>query len=111
MANWIIRAAEDWLRPIYDLLAQELKKQDILHADETHYQILNRPDGRSATSEARIWLVRTIKEAEHPVVYYHASLTRERSVAVKLLNGFKGYLICDGYSAYKKLPNITLAGC
>lgn len=89
----------------------ELTSQEVLHADEKHYQILNRPDGRPATSVAKIWLVRTMKGAEHPIIYYHADLTRERSVAVKLLDGFKGYLHCDGDSAYKNIPNLSLVGC
>lgn len=111
LANWIITAAHDWLAPIYHDLADELKNQEVLHADETHYQILRRPDGKPATSEARIWLVRTIKDAKHPVIYYHADLTRARSVAVKLLDKFQGYLHCDGYSAYKSIPHTSLVGC
>ena len=72
----MILASHDWLQPIYDLLQKELVQNKVLHADETPYQILNRMDGKPATSQARIWLVRTIKNAEHPVAYYHADLTR-----------------------------------
>lgn len=88
LANWIITAAHDLLAPIYNDLAKELKKQEVLHADETHYQILKRPDGKPTTSKARIWLVRTTRDAEHPIIYYHADLTRARSVAVKLLDKY-----------------------
>ncbi len=42
LSNWIIIASHDWLRPIYDLLRKELVLNQILHADETPYQILNR---------------------------------------------------------------------
>ena len=111
LSNWIIIASHDWLRPIYDLLRKELVLNQILHADETPYQILNRMDGKPATSQARFWLFRTIKNAEHPVAYYHADLTRERVVATTILEGFKGYLHCDGYSGYKNIPNISLVGC
>lgn len=68
-------------------------------------------DGKLATSQARCWLLRTIKNVEHPVAYYHADLTRERVVATTILEGFKGYLHCTGYSRYKNIPNISLVGC
>ena len=87
-----------------------LVKEEVLHADETHYQVLNRTDGREATSQARIWLFQTVKGSKKPIVYYHADLTRARVVAEQLLTGFKGYLHCDGYSGYKNLPNIELVG-
>lgn len=111
MANWMMTVAKDWLRPLYDVFAKRLVKEDILHADETYYQVLNRTDGRDATAQARIWLVQTGKACETPIVYYHADLTRARTVAEQLLSGFKGYLHCDGYSGYKNLPNIELVGC
>lgn len=111
LSNWIIIASHDWLRPIYDLLRKDVVLNQVLHADETPYQILNRADGKPATSQSRIWLFRTIKHAEHPVAYYHADLTRERAVATTILEGFKGYLHCHGYSGYKNIPNIDLVGC
>ena len=110
MANWMITVAKDWLRPLYDSFAKLLVKEEVLHADETHYQVLNRTDGREATSQARIWLFQTVKGSEKLIVYYHTDLTRARVVAEQLLTGFKGYLHCDGYSGYKNLPNIELVG-
>lgn len=50
LANWIITVANDWLRPIYDYFAKSLVKHQVLHADETYYQILHRIDGRKPTS-------------------------------------------------------------
>ena len=35
MSNWLLRSAEDWLRPVYDELHKLLVKHDLLHADET----------------------------------------------------------------------------
>ena len=107
----IITASHDWLFPIYELLRHKLVQNKVLHADETPYQILNRMDGKPATSQSRIWLFHTIKNTEHPVAYYHADLTRERAVVTTILEGFKGYLHCDGYSGYKNIPNLDLVGC
>ena len=38
MSNWIIRCAEDWLKPIYDRLKKHLLERDVLHGDETVVQ-------------------------------------------------------------------------
>lgn len=111
LSNWIVTTSYDWLLPIYERLRDELVQQTVLHADETPYQILNRADGKPATSQSRIWLFRTIKNAQYPVAYYHADLTRERAVAITILEGFQGYLHCDGYSGYKNIPNVKLVGC
>jgi transposase len=35
MSNWLIRATEDWLEPIYEALHEMLCLYDVLHADET----------------------------------------------------------------------------
>lgn len=35
MSNWLLRAADDWMTPIYNEMRQRLVNEDILHADET----------------------------------------------------------------------------
>ena len=57
--------------------------------------MLNRPDGRAATSEARIWLFQTGKDSEKPIVYYYAALIRTRIMAGDILTDFKEYLYYD----------------
>ena len=79
--------------------------------DETTYQINKRTDGKPASSNAYIWVARTTKGAETPIIYYHADLTRKQAVAQELLSDFSGYLQVDAYAAYKSLPNVTLVGC
>ncbi len=39
MSNWLIKTAEDWLEPIYDVLHETLCSHDVLHADETTLQV------------------------------------------------------------------------
>ena len=51
MSNWILRATEDYLTPVYEQLHQELLKQDVLHADETTLQVLHEP-GKKPQSES-----------------------------------------------------------
>ena len=47
-----------WLRPVYDTLREQLRKESVLHADETTLQVL-KESGRSSTSKSYMWLYRT----------------------------------------------------
>ena len=40
MSRWLLRAAEDWLAPIYQELHGELLKRGILQGDEATLQVL-----------------------------------------------------------------------
>lgn len=40
MSHWLLRAAEDWLAPIYQELHGELLKRGIFHGDEATLQVL-----------------------------------------------------------------------
>lgn len=33
MANWLLKASEKWLRPVYDVLHEQLCREPVLHAD------------------------------------------------------------------------------
>jgi len=112
LANWIIRSAQEWLAPIYERLRQSLIKESVIHADETPFQVLNRSDGKPATSDARIWLFQTLEKAAHPIIFYHASLTRERQNITDILtDSYQGYCHCDGYSAYQNISGLTVVAC
>ena len=50
MSNWVLRVAEDWLRPIYDQMHQQLLQREVLHADETTLQVLKLEGGRPGAS-------------------------------------------------------------
>ena len=45
----------NWLRPVYDVLHEQLCREPVLHADETTLQVLKEP-GRSSTSKSYMWL-------------------------------------------------------
>ena len=50
MSNWLIRCANDWLKPIYERLHQLLCDSEVLHADETTVQVLHESE-RAAQSK------------------------------------------------------------
>ena len=109
MANWMLAAADPWLKMIYDRMHEYLLKRDILHADETTLQVLKEP-GRLAESKSYMWLYRTGREGP-PIVLYEYQTTRASKHPDKFLSGFKGYLQTDGYSGYGKLAGIMTVGC
>jgi len=118
MSNWLLRATEDWLVPIYDALKVEmLANHDTLHADETTLQVLHEP-GKSPQSKSYMWLYRTSgytnkgdKTTFH-IVLYEYQPGRHAKYPAKFLQGYKGYLHADGYEGYHALPrDIAIVGC
>jgi transposase len=111
MSNWLLRATEDWLEPIYDMMHEILLNRDVLHADETTLQVLREP-GKPAQSKSYMWLYRTSGDASSPIVLYDYQPDRKTKRPVDFLKEFKGYLHTDGYEAYHSLGSgITVIGC
>ena len=111
MSNWILRATEDYLTPVYEQLHKELLKRDVLHADETTLQVLQEP-GKAPQSESYMWLYRTSGDTDKPIVLYEYQPGRGAKHPETFLSGFKGYLHTDGYAGYHNLPDeITVVGC
>lgn len=109
MANWVLNAADPWLKVIYDRLHEELLFRDILQADETPLQVLKEP-GRAAETKSYMWLYRTGRDGP-PIILFDYQTTRASKHPIQFLSGFKGYLQTDGYSAYGRLADVTLIGC
>ena len=111
MSNWLLRASEDWLEPIYDVLHAQLCRQHVLHADETTLQVLREKD-KSAKSKSYMWLYRTSGDAAKPIILYDYQPNRKAENAETFLNGFTGWLHADGYQGYHRLPSqIQVVGC
>lgn len=111
MSNWLIKACENWLLPIYEEMKRRLCEHEVLHADETTLQVLHE-DGKPAKSKSYMWLYRTSGEANQQIVLYDYQPNRKSENPEKFLRDFKGYLHADGYNGYHRLPdNITVVGC
>ena len=114
MANWMIQCADRYLGILYDYLHKELYRFHVLQADETPVMVSK--DGRPANSKSYMWIYRTGKiYKDTPIVLYEYQRTRKADHPQEFLKGFTGVVVCDGYSAYRKLdrenPDITFAGC
>jgi transposase len=111
MSNWLIKACDDWLEPIYEEMKLSLRKHDVLHADETTLQVLKEP-GKAAQSKSYMWLYRTSGDAKYQLVIYDYQPDRRHIHPGNFLKDFKGYLHTDGYEGYHKLPGkILVVGC
>lgn len=111
LSNWVIRVAEDWLQPVYNLIQQLLTTKSVLHIDETYAQILKRSDGRPGQSNAYNWVCRSVANEGPIMILFKSALTRSRAVLESLIGSFKGIVICDGYAAYGKIANVHFANC
>ena len=111
MSNWILKATEEYLTPVYEQLHTELLKRDVLHADETTLQVLHEP-GKKPESDSYMWLYRTGGDTDKPIVLYEYQPGRGAKHPKEFLAGYKGYLHTDGYQGYHSLPeDITVVGC
>ena len=115
MANWMIAASEQYLRPFYALLKKEMLEERLLHADETPFEVAR--DGRPAGSKSYMWVYSTGRcAAKRKAILYDYRHTRSHEHPDDFLRGFRGALVCDGYQAYHRLgkdhpEEFVVAGC
>jgi transposase len=100
LARWVIGAARV-LQPLHNLIRDELFNGTVLHMDETVVQVL-KEQGRSPISQSYMW-VQTGGPPGRPVVVYDYDPGRSGAVPVRLLEGYQGYLMTDGYDGYNAL--------
>ena len=110
MANWVILNSDAFFRPMYEYFRRKLLEREFAMADETPLQVLHEP-GRRAQSKSYMWLFRSGEDGGVPIILYKYSETRAGDNAVEFLQGFKGYLMCDGYSGYNKVPDAKRTAC
>ncbi len=110
MANWVIQTAGIYLKPFSNAFLTELLQQRVIHADETVVQV-NKEPGRDAAAESRIWAYASSKRAERQIRYFRYEESRKGACAEKVLGGYTGVVISDGYSGYNILSKATRAGC
>lgn len=110
LANWVIKNGEAFFTPMYDLFHRKLLSRDFAMADETPVQVLHEPERRAQT-RSYMWLFRSGEDDGVPIILYKYSETRAGDTAVDFLDGFQGYLMCDGYSGYNKVRTARRLAC
>lgn len=82
------------LAPTHESIRQEVLKSAAIGADETWWQVWGKdnPDNKR-------WYNWALSSPN--AVYFEIAPTRGAPFASKLLSGYRGFLVVDGYSAYK----------
>lgn len=110
MANWVIRCAQSWLKPLYKHMKRQLLEQSVIHADETVVQVL-KEDNKPAASESRMWLYASGEYSSQHIRIFEYQPDRSGKRPESFLKGFSGCLITDGYAGYNQVQKVTHCGC
>lgn len=110
LAFWIGYAAQE-LRPLYRLLRARLLQSTKLCVDETTTPVLDPGRGRRKTGY--FWAIsrddRPWDGPEPPGLVYAYAPGRGAVHGLKLLEGYKGIVHCDGYAGYKTMVGSSRA--
>ena len=99
-ARWMIQCGE-LVQPLINLMWDQLLSQPLIHGDETTVQVLKEPD-KPPTSKSYMWAF-AAGPPERTVILFDYHPTRSGEVPKRLLSGFRGYLMTDGYEGYNEL--------
>lgn len=122
LSFWVGYAADE-LRPLWRRLRERLLSSSKVCVDETPAPVLD--PGRGKTKTGYFWAIarddRPWLGPEPPGVVYAYAPGRGAIHGLKLLEGYRGIVHCDGYQAYKTITNekrpgnmaedVTLAFC
>jgi transposase len=111
MAGWMIRIGGHYIVPLINLLNEILLTEPVLHCDETRLQVLK--SDKAPTADHWMW-VRAAGPPGRRIVLFDYDASRGGAVPVRLLEGYQGVLVTDGYAAYDgaaKALGLTHAGC
>ena len=111
LANWMIRMGQ-LVQPLINRIEEQLLSSPVIHMDETPVQVLKEP-GKSAESHSYMW-VRCAGPPNQRVILFDYDPSRSGSVPTRLLAGYQGALMVDGYEGYSALcqqSGITRLGC
>lgn len=99
--------------PLIKLIHDRIITYDIAYTDETTCQVIKEPN-KGVQSKKYMWLFAG-GPPEQFCFHYHYHPSRSHDVALNYFEDFKGYIHCDGFSAYdalaSKQDDITLVGC
>ncbi|MBQ8967187.1 IS66 family transposase [Ruminococcus sp.] len=109
MCNNMLSLAEK-LEPLYDLMIQELMTLDIIHADETPWQVNHRKD-KAGITKGYFWVYVSGRYEPRRIAVYDYQNGRGAEYPKRFLAGFSGYGHCDGYSGYENIPGFKRVGC
>ena len=104
LTNYVKRS-DELLKPLYEAIKDRLINQtaNVIHSDETPLEVLdylkheNRKNGYIFAYVSSFY--------DNPIYLYDFNKTRETDKTKSLLDGYKGYIVTDGYAGYDDLAN------
>jgi transposase len=111
MAGWMIRLGGTYLVPLINLLNEQMLEQPLIHCDETRLQVLH--SDKAPTAEHWMW-VRASGPPGKRIVLFDYDPSRGGTVPKRLLQGYEGILLTDGYEPYAIVAaelKLVHAGC
>lgn len=102
LANWMIRCGE-LIQPLINRFEEQLLSQPFIHMDETPVQVLNEK-GKPAESKSYMW-VRHGGPPGKRITLFDYDPSRSGAVPRRLLAGYAGALMLDGYEGYTPVCN------
>ena len=100
-ARWMIRVATEVLLPLLNLVRDTLLEGRVIQMDETTVQVLKEP-GKTPQSNSYMWVACGGVEGKR-VVLFDYDPSRAGAVPLRLLAGWSGDLMTDGYEGYNKV--------
>lgn len=111
LAHWMMKLGE-LIVPLINLLRDGVLEYGIVQMDETTVQVLKEKD-KTPSSKSYMWVQRG-GPPDKPVLLFDYDPSRSGAVPLRLLEGYRGFVQCDGYEGYGavgKREDITLVGC
>jgi len=111
MALWMMRIGTIYVVPLINLLNERLLAESVIHSDETRLQVLK--SDKAPTADHWMW-VRAAGPPGRRIVLFDYDPSRGGAVPLRLLEGYHGALVTDGYGAYEgaaEVLGLTHAGC
>lgn len=110
MMRWVEKVAQ-WIQPIYDIMAWELRQGNYLQADETPIQFCDPDLGLKKTRKG--YFCAYSRPNDNVIFVWREGRTYEDVAG--FLNGYAGLLQADAYAPYlsfaKANDAVTLLGC
>lgn len=111
MAGWMIRLGATHVVPLINLLKERMFEHPLIHCDETRLQVLK--SDKAPTADHWMW-VRASGPPGERIVLFDYDASRGGAVPRRLLDGYRGRLLTDGYEPYAGVAQalgLLHAGC
>ena len=95
LCNYVKRVSEK-LDRLYEELKKELLNNVVIHIDETTLVVLDEKE----KDKCYMFVYRSGHWTDKQVCLYEFNESRKTDKTAKLLNEYKGYVVCDGYTGY-----------